>query len=468
MRRDAIFLLAGRVVSAITTVIVISIIARTRSADDLGVVSLGLAMGLALAVLPEAGLTALFIRECARNPERTGPLLGAMIAIRLVTLPLGLVAISAIVVLAYPNVAGTIVLIALGPALQQVAELGRAVFISRQRMAVAGAHTVGENIAWVGTIAICLQSGLGLDGSFGVATAAMAGSAALSFTLVVLLARVWPAKPPLGEVRSLLRQAAPFTSFSALVVLDARMDTVLLGLLMPQGLAVAGAYYAVTRLVGIAEYLPDAVSRAIFPRLSFEFPKDPGRAAAILGSATRELLALGIAIPFGFALVGSWLIGLVLGPDFTSYTWLLVAFGVAMPFRYIGYIFGFALTSAGHQTRRVRALAIAVGTSFVLDIVLIPVAGVAGALVAVAASWVINCVLVVLDVTSIFGPVFQPGHIVQLVGLATVAFLTGMAVRTVIGGAIGDPISAMVFGGVGLLGMFGRTAWARLARAGNS
>jgi O-antigen/teichoic acid export membrane protein len=363
--------------------------------------------------------------------------------------------------LAYPHVAGTIVLIALGPALQQVAELGRAVFISRQRMAVAGSHTVVENVVWAGTIAICLRSGVDLDGTFAIATAAMAGSGAVSFALVMLLARVRPEKPAAGEVRWLLRQAGPFTSFSALVVLDARMDTVLLGLLLPQGLAIAGAYYAVTRLVGVAEYLPDAVSRAIYPRIASEFARDPQRAATTLDMATRELLALGIAIPFGFALVGAWALGLLFGPTFTAYTWLLVAFGLAMPFRYIGLIFGFALTAAGHQTQRVRALAIAVGTSFILDIVLIPVAGVAGALVAVAASWIVNCVLVVVDINRIFRPVVKAGQVVQFTGLAAVAFLVGIVVRSIVGGAIGDPLSGLAFVGVGLFGMFGWPAWAR-------
>jgi O-antigen/teichoic acid export membrane protein len=86
--RDAGFLFIGRVVSALTTVIVLAIIARTSSLEDLGVVALGLTVGLALAVLPEAGLTALFVYDIAGHPERTGRLLGAMLVIRAVALPL--------------------------------------------------------------------------------------------------------------------------------------------------------------------------------------------------------------------------------------------------------------------------------------------------------------------------------------------------------------------------------------------
>jgi O-antigen/teichoic acid export membrane protein len=462
MRLDAVFLLAGRIVSAVTTVLVLAIIARTRSADDLGVVSLGLTVSLALAVLPEAGLNALFIRESARHPERTSPLLGAMIAIRAVALPLGLVVVSAIVLLAYPRVAGTIMLVALGPALQQISELGRAVFISQQRMAVAGAHTVAENLAWLGAVAFALGTGMSLDGAFAAAAGVVAVSAAIAFTLVFVVARVRPMRPPIGEVRWLIRRAAPFTSFSALVVADARMDTFLLGALLPQGIALAGVYYAVSRLVGVAEYLPEAVSRAIYPRMSREFATDPGWAAATLVAATRELLALGIAIPFGFALVGSWLLGLLYGPTFSAYAWLLVAFGVAMPFRYLGLIFGGALTSAGPQDRRVRALAIAVVLSLVLNVVLIPALGITGALIAVVVSWMTNCVVLAVDVDRIFGPTLSLRDIVKFVALAGLAFVVGMAVRTIVGGSMGDPLAGIAFAAVGLVGLFGRSLRDRL------
>lgn len=466
MRRDASFLLLGRVVSAITTVLVLAIIARTRSADDLGVVGLGLTVSLALAVLPEAGLTALFIRESAKDPARMGRLLGAMIAIRLVALPLGFVAISAIVVVAYPQHARTIMLVAIGPALQQIAELARAVFIARQRMAVAGAHTIVENVAWAAAVALCLGKGADLDIAFSAAAAAVLVSAVAAFALVLGLARVRPETPSVGEVRLLLRQGRPFAAFSTVAVVGARMDTFLIGLLLPQGIAVAGAYYAVTRLVAVAEYVPDAVSRAVYPRLSRHYAKEPERAAATLAAATSELLALGIAIPFGFALVGWWLIGLLYGPDFTAYTWLFVAFGMAMPFRYLGFIFGVALTSAELQARRTRALAIAVGISLILNIILIPTIGIAGALVAGVANWVITCVLIVPDVERIFGRLLFARELVRYLGLAILAFLVGMIVRAAVGSPLGDPIAGIIFAGVGVLGWFGRPYWERLISSG--
>ena len=306
---------------------------------------------------------------------------------------------------------------------------------------------------------------MSLDEAFGLAAVALAASAVLAFVLVIVLTRVRPVIPSRADIRSLLRQGGSFASFSALAVVGARMDMFLVGLLSPQGLAVVGIYYAVTRLVGIAVYHPETVSRAIYPRLSREYAIDPAEAAAILRPAARELLALGIAIPFGFALAGSWLIGLVFGPDYTAYAWLLVAFGVAMPFRYQGFILGVALTSAERQAERTRAMAIAVVISLALNLALIPSLGIVGALIGVATGWVVNCLLLGRDVVSIFGQVISIWDVARFLGLALLAFLIGLVVRAVLGGALADPIAGLVFAGVFLLGLFGRPRLERPATA---
>jgi len=218
--------------------------------------------------------------------------------------------------------------------------------------------------------------------------------------------------------------------------------------------------------VGVAEYLPDAVSRAIFPRMSREATADLGWASSTLATATKELLSIGIAIPFGLALVGAWLLGLLYGATFAEYAWLLVAFGIAMPFRYVGLIFGVALTSAGLQTRRTRALAIAVAVALVLNLALIPTIGVAGALIAVVTSWAIYCVVLVVDVRRTFGRVVFLRDVATALGTAVLAFFVGLAVRTVLGGSLGDPLGGLVFAGLFLLGMFGPAVRARLASVG--
>ena len=454
MTRDAGFLLVGRLFSAFTTVIVLALIARVRTEEELGVVALGLTLSLALAVLPEAGLTSLFIYDSATEPARTGRLLSSLLVLRAVALPLVALVLGLIVVVAYPDHALTIMIIAVGPALQQVSELGRSVFIARSRMAVASAHSIAENLAWAGAIAAGVALGASLDVMFAAAAMAVAICVLAIFGLVTLLEQVRPERPTRSELASLVRRTGPFASFSTLAVVGARMDTFLIGLLLPGGIAVAGAYYAIARLVAAAEYVPDAASRAIYPQLVRHRAEAPGRSSAVLARTLRDMVSLGIAIPFGFALVGYALIGLIYGPDLTSYTWLFIAFGVAMPFRYVGFVFGVAVTSAGLQRKRAEAMAIAVAIALGLNVLLLPTIGIAGAVVAGIAGWLANCVLLGSDVFRTFGRVLSVRDIGRPLVIAVIAFLGGLAVRFIVPGMIGDLVAGAVFAAVVLLSAF--------------
>ena len=131
---------------------------------------------------------------------------------------------------------------------------------------MAGAHGVAENVAWLGAIALSLSAGMSLDEAFGVAAVVLAASAVLAFVLVIVLTRVRPVDPvPRRRSVPAASRVGRSRRLARLAVVGARMDSFLVGLLSPQGLAVVGIYYAVTRLVGIAEYHPETVSRAIYP-----------------------------------------------------------------------------------------------------------------------------------------------------------------------------------------------------------
>ena len=181
-----------------------------------------------------------------------------------------------------------------------------------------------------------------------------------------------------------------------------------------------------TRLPGCvaaAEYVPDAVSRAIYPTLVRQRAEESGAPSSVLARTLRDMVALGIAIPFGFALVGYALIELIYGPDLASYAWLFIAFGLAMPFRYVGFVFGVAVTSAGLQRKRARAMAIAVALSLALNVILLPTIGVAGAVVAGIAGWLANCLLLGADVFAVFGRVLSVRDLGRALAVASLGFL---------------------------------------------
>ena len=253
-----------------------------------------------------------------------------MVVIRAVTLPTVAIATGVLVLIAYPEVARTIIIVALGPALQQVSELARSVFIARQRMAIASAHSIVENVAWAAVIGFGLASGMQLDATFAAAAVVVAACVVGAFLLVAILERVWPMIPvdptsaPSCNAAARSRRSARWPS-SAPGWTRSWSPSCCRTASRPLGLL------TVARLAAAAEYLPEAVSRAIYPSLVRHYASDRAVASSILARATRELLAIGLAIQLGIVLIGGTILGLVYGNTIRAYDWLLLDSGWRCP-----------------------------------------------------------------------------------------------------------------------------------------
>ena len=453
MTRNAALLLIARLVSALTTVAVLAVVARTRNAQDLGLVAFGLTVGLALAVIPEGGLTALLIREVARRPEQSNSLLGAVLLTRVASLPAVAAIAWVLLTNAYPAGADAIFLIALGPAIQQIGELARAVLIARGRIFVASAHSMVENIAWLAAVVGGFGAGMDVIPTFLLAGVVLVLVDVAAYAMLAIVLRTGVARPSRGELRELMGQAGPFVGFSTLTFLASRSDTLLIGLLLPNGLAIGGAYFAAARLVAAAEYVPDLVARAIYPDLSRAFVSDAGRIAGLLGPAARQLLAIGIVVLFGLVLLGPWLMTLVYGPGLAQFGWVLAALGGMLPFRYMSIVFGVALTGTDAQARRTAMLAAAVTASIVLQVFLVPRIGVAGAIIGVYVAWIIMAVLSTIAVERRFGRIIHRRDVLLPVGFSVVGLAIGsLVLRT--GLPIASPLAGAIYSmvvGVSLL-----------------
>ena len=142
---------------------------------------------------------------------------------------------------AYPAGADAIFLIALGPAIQQIGELARAVLIARGRIFVASAHSMVENIAWLAAVVGGFGAGMDVIPTFLLAGVVLVLVDVAAYAMLAIVLRTGVARPSRGELRELMGQAGPFVGFSTLTFLASRSDTLLIGLLLPNGLAIGGA-----------------------------------------------------------------------------------------------------------------------------------------------------------------------------------------------------------------------------------
>ena len=154
MNRNAGLILAARLASALTTVAVLSLVSRSRGAEDLGLVAIGLALGTILATLTDAGATSLIVREGSRRPGELDQLFGALTVARLVLVP-AVLAVAWLALTLLLGAPGAIIwLAAAGLPVQQWAELGRSVAQAHGRVAILATHSIVENVAWLGVILV--------------------------------------------------------------------------------------------------------------------------------------------------------------------------------------------------------------------------------------------------------------------------------------------------------------------------
>jgi O-antigen/teichoic acid export membrane protein len=164
----------------------------------------------------------------------------------------------------------------------------------------------------------------------------------------------------------------------------------------------------------------------------------------VLAPAARQLLLIGLLIPFGFILVGPWLFSLVYGGELAAYGWILVALACVLPFRFMSILFGVALTSTDAQTWRTIALAIAVAFALGLEIILIPRIGVMGAIIGVYTVWMLTAALSIAATWRIVGPVLRLIDVVGPVAIGAIGFAAGRLVL-MSDSAWAAPVSGIVY-----------------------
>lgn len=444
-RRTAI-LLIGRVASAGTTLAVLAVVGRLRGDAELGAVAVGLAIGVIAAGISDLGAISLLVREASQRPASSGSLLVGLALFRIPVLAVALLLAWGVAMATDARLGGTIALVAAGIAFQSFAELPRAVFMARGRFTISAAHFVIENLAWFGVVAglLALRPDLPTTVVFAAGLSVMMTSVLVSFGLIVWVGRVPLTLPTRAELGLMAAHAPPFAAFSILGVAYTRIDTVIIGLVLPGGLVAAGSYFVATRLIAAFEYIPDSAARGVFPEIARRFVDAPSEVPPLLGRVARGLLLVGAAIPAVLIVSGDALMRTIFEAPAAS-AWVLGPLAVAIPMRYLGHLYGVALTSANSQGRRVAASSVSLVVVVAVNLLGIPAFGLLAPVVAALLAAAVVGGMYALFVRRLFGSTgIDLGLIVVVVLASGAAATLGLGARWLGGGSLGPVLGALV------------------------
>jgi O-antigen/teichoic acid export membrane protein len=205
-----------------------------------------------------------------------------------------------------------------------------------------------------------------------------------------------------GVVRPMLSATLPFAVDDGLSVAYVRVDAVLLGIF--KGPTAVGLYQSATNLVLYLNILPRMLNMSMYPQMSRAWPDHRSELRQLRDTSLRLLGAVAIPITVGSFLLAPQIFGTLYGPKFEPAVRFYQLLVLVIPLRMLGNTLGTAITSVDRQGQRAFIVGVAAALNVGLNLILIPIWSIMGAVVAtlVTESWVFLAYVVLLR--RVLGP----------------------------------------------------------------
>ncbi len=385
--RNTAALLVASVLQKVLAFAYFAVIARLAGVTNTGTYFFALSWTLMFSIVTDLGLTSVLIRESARDHTRAETVLNQVLSLKAPLIALGMgVSIAA----AY--LTGT-----RGDALFMVA-LGACVLaldaISVTFYGLLRGHHV---LAYEGIGLVIGQSITLVIGGFLLAThaplpllmfAIMAGSLWNAVAAFVVVQKKLHIRPRFSWDSALaltiVKTAIPFGLAGAFVKIYTNVDVVLLTKFA--GTHAAGLYAVPYKLTFAFQFIPMAFTAALFPAMSRAYAEDKRQLGDLLYKALWSLSIIVAPIIAGLVALGPEIVRTIYGQAYAASIlptqWLVFT----LIFIFLDFPIGSLLNGSDRQMTQTMLMGAAMAASLLLNLTLIPVLGVMGAVIASVVS----------------------------------------------------------------------------------
>lgn len=394
--------------------------ARVLGVDLFGVFSFGFAVVSLLSITMDLGVSNYMVQQLSRDSGKTARYTGAGLAAKSGLIGVGLVLILMVGVVMQKEGEAMWVLLILGTGsvLDNITALFYATFEAREEMHYPAGIIAVSNFVMSATGLALLFFRPHLLGFCLVFV--------LGAFLRLVLSGIWSIrrygfpKFPDGwdPIFQLVRQGLPFAMVTIFVSIYYYIDTVILAAFCDN--TTVGHYNAAYRLLEAPLFISQAVTTALFPAASKLFSRNREELRRLTAQAFQKTWAFGLSVALATALMAENLIdriyGDAYGPSGALLAILIFSVAIIMPSTICG------TTIRAIDKQRVSALVTGIGAALniVINLILVPHYGAAGAAWATVATEVFVLVVYVGLVWRYVGPVFNGA------ALARMALLVGL------------------------------------------
>jgi O-antigen/teichoic acid export membrane protein len=374
------------------------LLARSLGVEQYGRYTFALSYTLLFSTLGDLGLSTVFTREVARDPQRARELLAPSMAIKLVLALICLASVFAMARWPVPAAAqaSLVTPIVLGMLLVSLALLFDGLLRAAGRAGAAGVVTAVQSLTALVAGAALLGYGLGpRAGALAYLAGACFRLCGAAWASRDLWWGSWPRQRRWSEHATLVREALPIALSGMFVAIYFRIDSVILRAL--QGERAVGLYAGIYRIFEAFALLAVTFRSVLFPVMA-RTADGPREALAVLCRRSIRLhllVTLGIAVFFTFE--AEPIVRLTLGDAYAPAAPGLAILVWALPGSYMADTLMFLLAARRRQSLATWAVAATAAFNVALNLTLVPRFSFLGASVATAASeWMCFAVLLAM------------------------------------------------------------------------
>lgn len=389
LAKNTALLTGASILQKAVAFIYFALIARIVGVESTGMYFLALAIVTTVAVFGDFGLTAVLIRDVAREQGRAKEFLKRMIGIKLLLIPLAVVmAVVLPMALGYGSESTFLIRCAIPIMLADTLSLtfyGVLRGMQELRYESLGIF-VGQSLTTIIGAAVLFEIGPSLPG---LIVALIIGSTwNMGFSAFQIWRRLgvdafvpsWEAMMPI------LRAAFPFFLAAVFVKIYSYVDSFTLKAVI--GDAAVGLYSVAYKLTYAFQFLPLAFVGALYPKLASQ-SNDPIALKKTFLDAQWYLALLAAPIVFGVAALAPQIISLTYGSAYGgSVLPLTVLIFVLIPI-FADFPVGSMLNSTGRQSTKTAIMGVTMLVNIAANFLLIPRFGVIGASIAALLSFMI-------------------------------------------------------------------------------
>jgi len=370
LRRDAVLLLTVQTYYRVSGIIFIAVLSRGLLANDIGVYFFALSFAESFSILASFRTNAVLLRRIAAAPADAATYFASGLGFRLVSSPLYFLCVSVSAMLFTGAIWPIVTVVGLCILLEQIYFSFGHLFLALRRVDYDVAIGIAVQTAFMGLFLLGMWWVPSLQVLLGANL--LRGLCLVGAAIVVTQRRLCPLR--FAWDSSLIKEGAPFMALTLLFMLREKLDTLLLGFFTDY--TTVGHYQLALRAVVASWFVPFAIGQAFFAPL----------AAHGLSSENRRLLVRGAACLFGLGLLVMgvtqlWaepITRLLYGPQAPEVTRLLRPLTLLFPLSFVQLFLALALQALHHESKALRASAIATGVNVLANGVLLPRWGVYG------------------------------------------------------------------------------------------